>query len=189
MLNLGKIIGMLCLVMTARVVLAADLPSDSLYQLDVPLVDSNGDVFHLAQLAGQPVTLSMFYGSCQSACPVLLRGLKLSVAALSARQRGGLRIVLISLDPVNDTAASLARLADEQHLDPKVFRLAVAASEAQTRSLAGVMGIKYRRLPNGEINHSTRVLLLDAQGRITSSSERISARVDPVLLNAWRKAL
>jgi protein SCO1/2 len=44
---------------------AGALASGSLYQSDVTLTDQNGRTFHLADLRGQPVQISMFYSSCQ----------------------------------------------------------------------------------------------------------------------------
>jgi protein SCO1/2 len=168
---------------------AAGLPGDSLYQLELPLTDASGHDFQLSQFAGQPLTLAMFYGNCHSACPLVLQGLKRSVAALPRHSRARLHILLLSLDAEHDTAESLSMLQQSLQLDRANFTLAVAHDQTATRTLGAALGIKYRRLENGEINHSTRVVVLDAEGRELGASPRISTGADPQLLALWRKAL
>ena len=41
------------------------------------------------------------------------------------------------------------------------------------RKLAAVLGIQYRQLDDGEFNHSSALVLLDAQGRIAARTETI----------------
>ncbi|TDR76630.1 SCO family protein [Paludibacterium purpuratum] len=169
--------------------MAAPLPGDSIYQLDLSLTDMAGKQVKLADFAGQPLTVSMFYGNCSSACPVLLKKLQASAKKLPTNAYRHLSILLVSLDPANDTADSLNMLIDDDKLDPKVFRLAVARNEADTRQLASVLGIKYRRLDNGTINHSTRIVLLDAQGRVLYHDDRIGVGADAALIEAWHTQL
>ncbi|HEY6354920.1 MAG TPA: SCO family protein, partial [Burkholderiaceae bacterium] len=44
----------------AAAAVTAPLPSDSIYQLAVPLTDQNGRTFKLDERRGQPVLVSMF---------------------------------------------------------------------------------------------------------------------------------
>lgn len=153
---------------------AMPMPGTSLHQLDTVLTDSAGKHFTLHDMAGTPVLVTMFYGDCHAACPVIIENLKRTVAALGAGA-GPLRVLLISLDPARDTPASLAMLAHKNGLDPARFRLAVATDDSAMRTLATALDIKFRRLDNGEINHTTRVTLLDAVG----STRATSSRLDP----------
>ena len=57
------------------------------------------------------------------------------------------------------------------------------------RSLAAVLGVKYRALADGEFNHTSVLVLLDADGRILARTETIGTRPDPEFLVAVRKAL
>ena len=57
------------------------------------------------------------------------------------------------------------------------------ADTADVRKLAATLGIQYRQLTGGEFNHSTVLILLDAQGRIIARTEKISA-VDPAFMKA-----
>lgn len=163
---------------------AAPLPGDSLQRLSVPLRDQADHPFTLADEHGPATLMTMFYGDCQIACPIILEGVKRTVEALPAAQRAHVHVVLVSLNPGVDTPATLEKLAQLHDMPAATYRLAVAADDAHTRMLAAALGVKYRRLANGEINHSTRVLLVDAQGRIVASSDTLSVEPDPALVSA-----
>lgn len=163
----------------AKVATAATpaLPGASLYQLGTVLTDDSDHRFTLRDLTGTPVLVTMFYGDCHAACPIIIETVKRTVAALGGG--GPLRVVLVSLDPQHDTPASLSMLARKHELDPARFRLAVAADDGATRTLAAALNIKYRKLANGEINHTTRVVLLDAAGVTRAASTRLDVNPDP----------
>lgn len=166
----------------------ASLPADSLYGLAMPLTDAQGERFDWRQMAGKPLLVTMFYGDCASACPVLMQSLQRTIAALQPEE-GALKVLMVSLNPQNDTPASLAHLGHMHELDQRFFRLAVAADEGQTRAMAAVLKIKYRALDNGEISHNTRVTLLDAFGQVIASSTLLKPVADQDLLVAVRQAL
>lgn len=138
---------------------------DSLYQLSMKLTDQRGQPTTLDAFRGHPVIVSMFYGSCPAACPLLVSNVKALEGSLDPETRAAVRILLVSFDPRNDTPAALGRFAEERGIDGSRWTLA-SASDAQVRTLAAVLGIKYRRLPDGGFNHTSTVLLLDRDGRI-----------------------
>ena len=57
------------------------------------------------------------------------------------------------------------------------------------RKLAALLGIRYRQLADGEFNHTSVLILLDAEGRILARTEKLGAKPDPAFLAAVRKAL
>lgn len=164
------------------------LPADSLYRLPVPLKDSQGRQYDWRALAGRPLLVTMFYGDCNAACPIIIENLRRTVEQLKPAP-GRLTVLMVSLDPLYDTPGSLAELARSHKLDPAIFRLAVAASETHTRAMAGALQVKYRTVSKGEINHTTRVCLLDAGGKLLASSTELSPLPDPVLVAQIRAAL
>lgn len=164
------------------------LPAESLYRLSVPLKDSQGRQFDWRALAGRPLLVTMFYGDCNAACPIIIENLRRTVEQVNPAP-GKLAVLMVSLDPLYDTPASLADLAKTHKLDPAIFRLAVAANETHTRSMAGALQVKYRTVTNGEINHTTRVCLLDAGGKLLAASTQLSPLPDPALVAQIRLAL
>ena len=166
----------------------ASIPADSLYGLRVALTDSQGVAFDWREMAGAPVLVTMFYGDCASACPVLIESLQRTIAELKPAP-GSLKVLMVSLNPKHDTPASLMHLMHMHKIDGNVFRLAVAADEGQTRAMAAALQIKYRQLENGEISHNTRVALLNASGEEIASSTQLKSTADAGLLVELRKAL
>ena len=71
-----------------------------------------------------------------------------------------------------DTPEALARIIAERKLDPARWTL-LQPDPADLRGLAGLLGIRYRSLADGEFNHSSALVLLDAQGRIAARTETI----------------
>jgi protein SCO1/2 len=163
------------------------LPGDSAYHLDVPLVDQDGKGFAFADGRGRPRLVSMFYTSCKYVCPLIIDTLLATEHGLDAGQRTRIDVLLVSLDPDNDTPDALKRVADKRHLDTPRWRLA-RTDKAHVRRLAAVLGIQYKQLENREFSHSSALVLLDADGRIVARSDRLG-EADPDFVAAVRRVL
>lgn len=159
---------------------AAALPGDSVYQLDARFTDQDGRPFSLAQRRGQPMLVGMFYTSCEFVCPLLVEALRNTEAGLTAPERARLSVLLITIDPVRDTVAVLKRTAGQREIDSPRWTLA-RSDVATTRKLAAILGLQYRALPNGDFNHSTDLILLDAEGRVAARTKQLSG-IDPEFL-------
>jgi protein SCO1/2 len=164
------------------------IPTTSIYQVPAPLTDAAGQRFVLKDVAGAPLLVTMFYGDCHSACPIVIETLKRTIGAVGPDGKR-LRVLLISLDPKRDTPKSLGMMADMQKLDPAQYRLAVASSDTDTRMLASALDIRYRPLDNGEISHTTRIALLNADGSVRADSTRLTVDPDPEFVKQIAAAL
>jgi protein SCO1/2 len=170
-----------------RVAEARDLPSNSVYRLDLALVDQNGQASKLADLRnGGPVLIAMFYSSCKYVCPLIIDNLQRTERALSDSERARLRVVMVSFDPKRDTPAALKALANERHVDQTRWKL-TRTEAAGVRKLAAVLDVQYRALDNGEFNHSSVITLLDGEGRIITRTDRMG-ELDPEFAAAVRNA-
>lgn len=171
----GVVAALLSAVCTAA--LAQSPPPDSIYLLPMPLTDQSAKETRLDRYRGQPVLVSMFYGSCPHVCPMLISTVQRMERELTPTQRKKLRVLMVSIDPERDTPPKLAELAERHHADLSRWTFA-RASEPDVRKLAALLNIQYRRLPDGDYNHATVITLLDAEGRIaatTSSLLRLDA--------------
>lgn len=166
---------------------AAALPGDSVYRLAAPLVDQDGRPFAFAARAGKPQLVSMFYTSCPYVCPLIIDTLKKTQAALTPAERAKIDVLLISFDPERDTPARLHEVFEQRHIDAQTWTLA-RTDAPNVRKLAALFGIQYRALANGEVNHSSALLLLDAEGRIVARTDTIGA-LDPAFVEAVKQAL
>jgi protein SCO1/2 len=158
--------------------------SGSLYQSDVALTDQNGHVFHLADLRGEPVLVSMFYSSCQMVCPMIFETIRATLAKGGKPAQDGVRVLMVTVDPERDSVAVLKKTAAAHNADAhwQVAR----ANASGTREVAALLGVQYRRLADGDFNHSSTILLLDGEGRINARTNTLGA-VDPKLVDAMRK--
>ena len=167
---------------------AKPLPSDSIYQLPLPLTTSQGQTRDWRSLRGKPQLISMFYTSCQFVCPLIIETGKAVERQLTPDQQKRLGITFISMDPARDTSVALKNMADKRKLDPARWTLA-SPKASDVRAAAGVLGIRYRQLADGEFNHTSVVILVDAEGRILARSEKIGSKPDPAFVAEVRKAI
>jgi protein SCO1/2 len=158
---------MICGALAARA--ADDDPPQSLYHLDAKLIDQEGRNQGLDLYRGHPVLVTMFYGSCQATCPLIIDTLRATERAIPAGRRAGLRVLMISFDPQRDTPAALHAIAEERHIDGARWTLA-HADAATVRTIAALLNVQYRQLPNGEFNHSTVISLLSPRGEIEATT-------------------
>lgn len=164
------------------------VPRDSVYQSTAQLTDEQSRRFAWNTKRGQPQLVSMFYTSCRFVCPMIVDGGRAIEQRLSAQERARLGVTLISLDPKRDTPEALARMRRERDLDPVRWTLA-RPDPQDVRAIAGLLGIRYRALADGEFNHTTVLTLLDADGRVIARTEHVGGLPDPAFLAAVRRTL
>lgn len=163
------------------------LPRDSVYQLPLQLTDQAGRTSDWRVRRGKPQLVSMFYTSCQYICPLIVDSGKAVEKQLTPTQQQKLGILLVSMDPNRDTPAALQSVVDKRRLDTTRWTLA-SPPAADVRAVAGVLGIRYRQLADGEFNHTSALVLLDANGRILARTEQVGSRPDPEFIAAVRAA-
>ena len=152
--------------------LDAPLPSTSIYQLAARLTDQDGRDFELASLRGGPVIASMFYTSCDMVCPMIFETARLTLEQLHAKGKHA-RMLMVSFDPARDTVEVLKKTAQQRSCDSD-WTLA-RTDEPTVRKIAAVLGVQYRKLPNGEYNHSSQLILLDGDGRIKARTGKLGS--------------
>ena len=167
---------------------ATALPGDSIYQLPLPLTDSQGQTRDWRALRGKPRLVAMFYTSCQYICPLIVESGKAVERQLTPAQQKRLGVVLISMDPARDDPAALRKVIDQRKLDAARWTLA-SPRAGDVRAVAGVLGIRYRQLADGGFNHSSALILVDAEGRIVARTEKIGSQPDPEFVATVRKTL
>ena len=166
----------------------APLPRDSVYQLEAPLTDQSGRHLTLAARRGSPQLVVMFYTSCKFICPTIIDTVLDLDHKLTPVEQARLGVLLISLDPQRDDPAALKATADKRGLDLTRWTLA-QPQPADVRAIAGVLGVRYRALTDGEFNHTGVLVLLDADGRVVAKSAKTSGAVDPQFMARVRAAL
>jgi protein SCO1 len=174
---------------SASVAATVELPRTSVYQLDVAVTDQEGHTTRWRDSAGSssgPSMVSMFYTHCDYVCPMLFEAIRNIELQLPPAQRQRLQVGLITLDPTRDDVAALKKTADQRGGDAARWRL-YRTQPKDVRKLAGMLGVQYRQLNNGEFNHATLIILLDSQGVELARTDQI-AKLDASFLKAVLKA-
>lgn len=125
------------------------------------LTAEDGSPFGSEKLAGKPWLGSLFFATCTGPCPRL----NMQIRELQERTYSfaGLQIVSITVDPDQDTPAALAAYAKRYKADPARWHFLTGARE--TISAVARDGFQVGELDTSR-THSTRVMLVDGQGRV-----------------------
>ncbi len=141
----------------------APLPGASLLHLGDVWTDHRGDAVRLADHRGHPTVVVLFYGTCISACPVLLRDAELIEAALPDDVRVDTHFLMVTFDPERDTPDRLAEYAAEKGLDRERWSF-LTADDRAVRRLAAALGVRYRPDGQGGFAHTNLITVLDGDG-------------------------
>ncbi|HET8765421.1 MAG TPA: SCO family protein, partial [Rhodanobacter sp.] len=118
-------------------------------------------------------------------CPLIIDSMRQTWKALDPAAQAQVDLLAVSFDPERDSVAALKAYADKRQLAAPPWTLA-RARQGDVRQLSGVLGLQYRQLPDGEFNHSSELILLDAEGRIVARTTKMG-RADPELVAAIKR--
>ncbi|HEV3155387.1 MAG TPA: SCO family protein [Candidatus Baltobacteraceae bacterium] len=131
--------------------------------LQPKLVDQTGHAFTFASLRGAPVALTFVSAHCSDACPLINAQYAAAASALD-RERKGLRLLTITLDPERDSLRDMRRLAATFHANSRRWIVA-GGSVADVHAVMNAFGVVATRGKDGYADfHTTAVYLIDARG-------------------------
>lgn len=177
----------LSLLVLAAPLRAQPLPGDSVYHLQASTQAADGQPVAWSSLRGQPRVVSMFYTNCHLMCPLIIENAKSLQKQLSSAERKRLGVVMVSLDPARDTPSAMQDVA-QRHRVPDGWRFLTPAAD-DVRAIASVLDVRYRFRDDGSINHTSVLVLLDADGRVRARSEVTGAAADPQFLTQVKALL
>lgn len=159
----------------------------SLHQLSALWQDHHQQPLVLKELAGEAVIVTMIYASCQTACPVLVADVKRLYQSLTDAEQADTRVLVVSFDAERDTPAALNAFAQSLGGDHPGWHF-VTGDKNDIRTMAALLGIRYRENPNGGFDHSNVIAVLDRQGEILGRQEGLMQSLER-LMGALRSAL
>ena len=167
----------------------AQVEPESLYDVgavpDFTLTDATGETFSGAALAGKIWVADLFLTSCQGACPVMTKNMKILHDKFAGNDQ--VRFVSISVDPDTDTPAVLAEYQKARSIDPKRWHFLTGPIE-EIHRMASEEGFKVG-VPETPMGHSQRFVLIDCKGHIRgyydgmdeADALRLGADIDTLL--------
>lgn len=155
----------------------ASLPETSVYQLGSTWTNRRGEAVHLTELRDKPRLVAMVFTHCGYACPRIVQDLKTIVERLPEARRDAVGIVLVSIDPENDTPQMLRHFGERHELNETQWTL-LRGEDEQVRALSAVLGVRYKQEADALFAHSNRITLLDADGEIVHRRDGLETSLD-----------
>lgn len=135
---------------------------------DFTLTTQDGEKLRLQDLRGKVVLVSFIFTTCSGSCPATTH--RLAQVAERLKEKGLLkddrvRLVSITLDPARDTPEALRRYMKAYDADPAYWTFLTGDRE-EVEKVHAAWGMWAKPAANGQLDHPSRVFLLDARGRI-----------------------
>ena len=156
-----------------------NVATDSLYHLSTTWTDQHGHALRLSDFHGQPVMITMFYGNCTTACPLLLHRARTLQTDLGVP----MPVLAVSFDPETDTPAAMRDYAAQRgYADGTLGAWSfLSGTPSAIRTLATMLGVQYQRRGDGHFDHSNLIAVLDADGVVRVRTEGTSPDVSRVV--------
>ena len=106
---------------------------------------------------------------------------------LTDTEKKSVQFAFISIDPERDTPVKLKAFIDQYHIDTQRWH-GFQGDLDSVQEFSVVLGIRYRKLENGDFAHSNRLPLLDQNGVVTKHLDGLGEDPAP-LIDALRKLL
>lgn len=149
---------------------------ESVYLSESVWTDAKAEKHSLKSLRGSPRVLTMVFTKCPSACPMIISDMKKVEAALGKNARERVRFTVFSFDPERDTPATLMAFGKKMSLGPK-WDLFVG-SDSDTRELAAILGVQYKKIPSGDFIHTNMLIAVDENGLVLAQREGLTGSLD-----------
>ncbi len=147
----------------------APLTGTSVLQLGSTWVNQKGEKVKLADLRGMGRLVVMLFTRCDTACPLIVEDLKEIAADIDSKQSKPTAVSLFSLDSIRETPESLLAFSVKRKL-PLHWELLTSNADA-VAELAASLGIRYKRLQNGDFIHSNVIYFLNKNGEVAAHKE------------------
>lgn len=136
---------------------------------DFVLSSHNGPVA-LADFRGRLVVLYFGYTWCPDICPTGLAFISMALDQLTTRQRAGVQVLFVSVDPQRDSVQRLKEYVGYFHDS----MIGITGSAQQVAEVAARYGVAYRIVDQQSaagyaVDHSADMYLVDRDGQLRGS--------------------
>lgn len=147
------------------------MPGTSLYQLEGKWTDAQGKTVELKSLAGEKRLVAMMYTRCQTACPLLVDNIAQIISKLPKKSQN-MKVNVFSFDSDYEKPETMTHFKKMRKLGSN---WEVMRADADTvAELAAALGVRYKKLPNGEFIHSNSIFLIDAKGVVLTQKDGLN---------------
>jgi protein SCO1/2 len=135
---------------------------------DFTLTTQAEESLRLKDLRGKVVLVSFVFTTCSGSCPATTSRMSQVAQTLKEKELlkdGGVRLVTITLDPARDTPEALRKYVKAYDADAAHWSF-LTGSREEVEKVHTAWGMWTKPAGNGQIDHPSRVFLLDRRGRI-----------------------
>src|SRR5262245_41468076 len=135
---------------------------------DFTLTTQAGEPLKLSDLKGKVLLVGFIFTTCSGSCPATTHRMALVQQALKERglgKDGRVRLLSVTLDPARDTPDVLRNYMRLYDADPNCWSF-LTGPRGQVEKTVAAWGMWARPAANGQLDHPSRVFLVDRQGRI-----------------------
>ncbi|UBB89447.1 SCO family protein [Candidatus Kaistella beijingensis] len=144
--------------------------TDSIFYLDSQWKNQDGKTIQLKDLKGKNLAIVMIFTSCKTSCPLLVADMKKVYDKLDKNKIKDTNLVLISIDPANDTPEVLKKFAEERKMYGEPWTFLVSDDES-IREFANVLAVKYKQISPIEFSHSNLISIFNKNGEMVNQQE------------------
>jgi protein SCO1/2 len=135
---------------------------------DFVLTTQDGAALRLADLRGRVLLVSFVFTTCNGTCPATTHRMARVQQVLDQRslsKDGRVRLLSITLDPARDTPEVLRAYMKLYDVEAANWTFLTGPPERVHKVIAD-WGMWARPAPNGQLDHPSRVFLVDQRGRV-----------------------
>ncbi len=135
---------------------------------DFTLTTQAGEKLRRSDLRGKVLLVGFIFTTCNGSCPATTHRMAQVQERLKSRgldKDGRVHLLSITLDPARDRPEKLRDYMRLYDVDPGSWTFLTGPPDAVARTVAA-WGMWARPAPNGQLDHPSRVFLVDRQGRI-----------------------
>jgi protein SCO1/2 len=132
------------------------------------LTDQAGGTVRLDDLKGKVLLVSFIFTTCNGTCPATTHRMAQVEQVLQAQgllDKDRVKLLSVTLDPVRDQPEVLRGYMRLYDLDPSHWSFLTGAPE-QVQKVIAAWGMWARPAANGQLDHPSRIYLVDRQGRV-----------------------
>ncbi len=135
---------------------------------DFALTDQAGEKFSSADLKGKVWLVSFVFTTCNGTCPATTHRMEQIQEALKDKgilKDGKARLLSITLDPARDTPEVLRGYMKAYDADPGSWTFLTGKADDVHKVIAD-WGMWAKPAANGQLDHPSRIFLVDRKGRV-----------------------
>jgi protein SCO1/2 len=135
---------------------------------DFHLLAQNGKKVERADLRGKVWLVGFVFTTCNGTCPATTHRMSLVQQELKRRgvlKKGDVQLLSITLDPERDRPDVLRAYMRLYDVEPESWSFLTGPVEQVRRTIAA-WGMWVRPAANGQLDHPSRIFLVDRRGRI-----------------------